>query len=139
MVADLVTPEDYAAILNLMGAYQHLVDAGDEDGWADLFTEDGAFIGLPGAPPEGYVGREGLKAIPRLNLAQAGGRFRHNLSSFTARYGDTHEEAFARYYMIGTVSPPGAGTSVVMQVDVATHLVRIDGAWKIKTNTMTAL
>src|ERR1044072_3805681 len=98
MALNLVTPEDYAAILNLMGAYQHLVDAGDEEGWAGLFTEDGAFLGLPAAPPEAFVGREGLKAIPRMNLAQAGGRFRHNMLSFTARYGDTHDEAFASYY-----------------------------------------
>ena len=141
MAADLVSSEDYAAMLNLMGIYQHLVDAGDEEGWADLFTEDGAFLGLPEevAPGGGVRGREGLKQVPRMNLASSGGYFRHNLCSFGARYGASRDEAFARYYMIGTASPPGQGTSVVMQVDVTTHLVRIGGAWKIKSNTMAML
>lgn len=141
MVANPVSPEDYAAIVNLMGIYQHLVDAGDEDGWADLFTEDGAFLGLPEAvaPGGGFTGREALKQVPRMNIASSGGRFRHNICSFGAQYGASPDEVFARYYMIGTVSPPGAGTSVAMQVDVTTHLVRQGDGWKIKSNRMAML
>ena len=109
---------------------------GDWNGWADLFTEDGAFIGFPEeqVPGGGYHGREALKQVPRMNIAQGGGRFRHNLCSFGARYGASRDEAHARYYMIGTASPPGAATVVAMQVDVRCHLVRIDGVWKIKAN-----
>jgi hypothetical protein len=141
MALDLVTPEDYSAILNLMGTYQHLVDDGDEEGWADLFTDDGAFLGLSGdhAPADGFTGREGLKRVPRLNIAQSGGRFRHNLCSLGARYGETRDEAIARYYMLGTISTPGQATTVLMEVDVSTHLVRIEGQWKIRSNRMTML
>lgn len=137
MALNLVTAGDYSAILNLMGTYQHLVDDGDEEGWADLFTEDGAFI-VPEdiGPPDGFTGREGLKGIPRLNIAQFGGKFRHNLCSLGARYGETRDEVFARYYMIGTLSASGEGTKVALQVDVKTHLVRIGGQWKIKSNRM---
>ena len=139
MALNLVSAADYAAILNLMGTYQHLVDDGDEDGWADLFTEDGAFLGVTdeNGSPDGYRGREGLKKIPRRTITQFGGKFRHNLCSFGARYGGTNDEAFARYYVIGTISMPGNETRVAMEVDVSTHLVRIDGEWKIKTNRMT--
>jgi hypothetical protein len=133
-----VSSDDYAQILNLMGRYQHLVDDGDEEGWADLFTEDGAFLGVSDNDDD-HRGREGLKKIVRMNMANAGGRFRHNLCSFSAEYGATSDEAHARYYMIGTISPAGEGTRIVLQIDVRTHLVRIAGEWKIRTNRMTAL
>jgi ketosteroid isomerase-like protein len=135
-MANPVSAEDYAAILNLMGIYQHLVDDGDADGWADLFTEDGAFLGFPG---EDFVGREALRRIPQINLTRFGGGFRHNLCSFGACYGGTRDEAVARYYMIGTVTASGAGTTVAMQVDVTTQLVRVDGQWKIRSNRMAML
>lgn len=137
MALNFVNAEDNSAILNIMGKYQHLVDDGDEEGWADLFTEDGAFLGLGG--DDEYRGREGLKKIPRLSIAQSGGKFRHNMCSFSAEYGQDTDEVFARYYMIGTVGQSGEGVHVAMQVDVRTHLVRIGGSWKIKTNHMTTL
>ena len=90
-------------------------------------------------PGGGYRGREALKQVPRMNMAQGGGFFRHNLCSFGAHYGAGRDEAFARYYMVGTISPPGGGTEIAMQVDVRTHLVRIGGAWKIRSNRMTML
>ncbi len=133
-----LSAEDFAAIVNLMGKYQHLVDDGDEEGWANLFTEDGAFLGLPGVP-DGFRGHEALKQVPRLNLANGKGGFRHNMCSFSAEYGDSRDEARARYYIIGTLSTPEAGTQVVLEVDVRTHLLRIGGEWKIKSNTMAKL
>lgn len=139
MAFNPVSPDDFAQILNLMGHYQYLVDAGDEDGWVDLFTEDGAFLGLGPEADEQHRGREGLKGIVRMNLANGGGKMRHNMCSFSAQYGSSNNEAHARYYMIGTVSPPGQGTQIAIQVDVETHLVRSDGQWKIKTNRMNQL
>jgi hypothetical protein len=138
MARKLVSPEDYAALLNLMGTYQHLVDSGDEDGWADLFTEDGAFLGMPedAGPPDSFRGREGLKKVPRITFGNFGGKFRHNLCSFGAVYGDTRDEAFAQYYIVGTISTPAEGAKILIQVDVRTHLVRIGGEWKIKSNRM---
>jgi hypothetical protein len=139
MAFNPVSAEDFSQIHNLMGRYQYLVDAGDEDGWVELFTEDGAFQGLGAEADEQFRGREGLKGIVRMNLANSGGRMRHNMCSFSAEYGNSTDEAVARYYMIGTVTPPGQPPQIAIQVDVRTHLVRISGAWKIKTNHMTQL
>lgn len=141
MALKLVSSEDYAAIANLMGAYQQLVDQGNEDGYADLFTEDGAFIGLPEAlgPSESFRGREGLKRVPRLTVTFFGGKFRHHMGSFSAEYGASRDEAFARYYILATSWVPAQGPKLEQFVDVVTHLVRIDGAWKIKSNTMSAM
>jgi ketosteroid isomerase-like protein len=140
MALKLVSTEDFAALANLMGAYQHIVDAGDEQGYADLFTEDGAFLGLPEevGPPDSFRGREGLKKIPRFAQAMFGGRYRHNMCSFSAHYGDSRDIAFARYYVLATTSIAGQSTKVD-QVIVNTHLVRIGGDWKIKSNRMTPL
>ena len=139
MPLKLVSADDFNALANLMGAYQHIVDSGDEESYADLFTADGAFLGLPEAfgPPESFRGREGLKQIPRF-AAHYGGRYRHNMCSFSAEYGETKDVALVRYYVVATTSLPGEATKVD-QVIVNTHLVRIDGAWKIKSNRMTAL
>lgn len=139
MAFNPVSPEDFARISNLMGRYQYLVDAGDEDGWAQLYTEDGAFQGLGPEADEQFRGREGLKGVVRMNIANGGGRFRHNICSLSAEYGETSDEAHARYYMIGAITPPGQPTQVAIQVDVHTHLVRIAGEWKIRTNRMTQL
>ena len=138
MAFNHVTAEDYSLILNLMGKYQHLVDDGDEDGWADLYTEDGAFLGVS-ENDDDHRGREGLKKIVKMNIVQSSGNFRHNISSFSAEYGISSDEAHARYYMIGTISPPGQATQIALQVDVRTHLVKIGGEWKIKTNRMSTL
>jgi len=137
----LVSAEDYAAILNLMGKYQHLVDDGDEEAWVELFTDDGAFLGLTDEQgnPADVRGREALKSVPRMNYSLNNGKTRHNMCSFGAEYGESRDEAFARYYVVGTVSPPGEPVSVSMEVDVSTHLVRIGGEWKIKSNRFTSV
>jgi len=56
-----ITTDDYVAIQNVLGEYQWHVDDGDSDGWADLWTEDGAFIG---GATEPFVRREELKKVP---------------------------------------------------------------------------
>jgi hypothetical protein len=140
MALKLVSTEDFSALMNFMGAYQHIVDSGDEDTYADLFTEDGAFLGLPEelGPPESFRGREGLKRIPRFSWATYAGRYRHNMCSFTAEYGDSTDVALARYYVLATTSAAGEPLRVA-QVIVNTHLLRIGGQWKIKSNRMTML
>lgn len=138
MASGLVSPEDFSLILNMMGKYQHLVDGMDAEGWVALFTEDGAFLGLPGenGSVRDFHGREELKEIPNVFVRLLGGKMRHNMCSFSAEYGESTDEAFARYYVIGTVAMPEGGVQVTMQVDVYTHLVKIGGEWKIKSNRM---
>jgi len=122
MSGTLVSPEDFIGIFNLMGTYQHLVDEGDEDAWADLFTGDGEFLGLPGAPPDAFRGREGLKQIPRAS-APIGGR--HLMGSFSAQYGDSKDEAHARYYVLFVTCKDEPKMNMLALV--RTHLVRVDG------------
>jgi ketosteroid isomerase-like protein len=140
MTLKLVSSEDFIVLSNLMGAYQHIVDSGDEDAYADLFTEDGAFLGLPEevGPPDSFRGREGLKKIPRFSQAVYAGKYRHNMCSFSAEYGDTKDVALARYYVVTTASAAGQPPTIA-QFIVNTHLVRSKDGWKIKSNRMTPL
>lgn len=141
MTAKQISTDDYVAIANLMGKYQHLVDEGDEEGWTDLFTENCAFYGLPEAvaSPESLRTREGLKQIPRFAKQFFNGKYRHHLGSFTVDYGINEDEAFARYYILATSWLPEQAPKMEMFALVKTHLVRIDSEWKIKSNTMTPL
>lgn len=54
----MATPtEDRDEILQLLYRYNHAIDSGDAEGWADTFTEDGLF---EGPVPGGLRGRAQL-------------------------------------------------------------------------------
>ena len=135
-----ISTDDYVAIANLMGRYQHLVDEGDEERWPELFTEDGEFHGLPAelTPPGGFVGREGLKGVPRLAAAYAG-KYRHHVGSLWVEYGANTDEAFAHYYAQTAIMLPDQPPAPHVFTVVHTHLLRIGGEWKIKSNTSNPL
>src|SRR5207247_10145777 len=59
--------DDYSAICNLEGHYAHTWDTGDADGWAALFTADGAFemVGVGDPPSVRYEGTTELAQFCR--------------------------------------------------------------------------
>jgi hypothetical protein len=59
--------DDYSAICNLEGHYAHTWDTGDADGWAALFTSDGAFemTGVGDRPSVRYTGPDELAQFCR--------------------------------------------------------------------------
>lgn len=74
-------PQDYIEIQQLYAAYGHRMDSGDADGWAALYTEDGAWEKLdgPGGRADfGVYGRADLAAFAREDFAGRGsGAGRH--------------------------------------------------------------
>lgn len=132
MPGKLVSTEDYISILNLMGTYQWLVDAGDEQGWADLFTEDGFFAGLPVT----FRGREELKVIPREVAKYGGDKMRHLTGNYSMQYGETTGEAHVRFYSLVTTWLKDEGGKFFNLALCNAHLVRINGEWKIKSNSI---
>ncbi|MDG2004487.1 MAG: nuclear transport factor 2 family protein [Novosphingobium sp.] len=135
-----ISAEDYIAIANMLGEYQHLVDAGDEVGWSSLFTEDGEFRGLPEefGPPEMFRGKDGLKLIAKYTGSH-GGMFRHHMGSFTVGYGDNEDEAYARYYILALNWSKQGAEKLDMFTPVTAHLVRTAEGWKVKSITMAPL
>lgn len=53
VAADPMTAQDYVEIQQLYAKYNHSIDSGNADAWADTFTADGAF--------NNNVGRDALK------------------------------------------------------------------------------
>jgi hypothetical protein len=130
-----VAAEDWVEIANLIGKYQWLVDDGDP-AWADLFTEDGAFLGQGG---EGYRGREQLQAGATATRTYFAGAMRHSPGAILIDYGETRDEATARYYSLVSTWFAEPGPAFFNMALCAARLVRVDSDWKIKSNTMNGL
>lgn len=75
--------DDRLEILDLLGRYSHGADGTDPAAYAEVFTEDGVFIGRAGQPDE--VCFEGRAAIERFMSAaiasRAGRQSRHHQAS----------------------------------------------------------
>lgn len=130
-----VSLEDFVAIQNLVGQYQWLVDGGDSEGWASLWTENGAFVG---GAVESFVGHEQLERVPAWVKDGWGGGLRHLSGSFWIEYGATQDEAVARYYNLVTTwngPEPKLFTMALSEM----QLVRRNLQWKIARNTVTNL
>jgi hypothetical protein len=130
-----VSVEDFVALQNLVGKYQWLVDSGDSEGWAALWTEDGAFVG---GATEPFIGHEELKRVPAWVRDGWGGKLRHLTGSLYAEYGADENEAIVRYYNLVTTwngEVPKLFTLSVSQM----RLVRRAGEWKIAANDVTNL
>ncbi len=123
-----VTTDDYVSISDFLGRYCWLVDAGDEEGWAALWTEDGVFAGVM---PEPVVGREALKGVPRSAFASSGGKLRHLVGSLNCDYAaGERDRAIARYYNFVTNWMNG-GTMTCLASSTVT-LRRSGDSWLIE-------
>jgi hypothetical protein len=130
-----VSVEDFVTLQNLVGKYQWLVDGGDSEGWASLWTEDGVFSG---GATEPFAGHDALKQVPAWVKQGWGGALRHHAGSLYAEYGSTADEAIVRYYNLVTTwneAAPKLFTFAISEM----RLVRISGQWKIKSNAVTSL
>jgi hypothetical protein len=130
-----VSLEDFVAIQNLIGRYQWLVDSGDSEGWAGLWTEDGAFTGGATQP---FIGREELKKVPAWVKTGWNGALRHLSGSFCVEYGAGKDEAVARYYNLVTTwngAQPKLSTMALSEM----RLLRRNGEWMIAANHVTTL
>ena len=120
--------EDLVVIQNLIGKYQWLVDEGNADEWAELYTEDGLF---DGGATQRFVGREQLKQVPLWVKSSWNGLMRHHAGSAYIECGASDDEAVARYYNFVTSwtnAEPKMFTFALSEL----HLVRQDDDWKIK-------
>lgn len=121
--------DDLVAIWNLDAAYCHRIDAGDGDGYADLFTDDGVFeiVGLNTAS-----GREELAANARM-FPQFMPATRHQIH-------DTHVELDgdrARQTAYLSVVATGAEPRIVQTGRYVDELVRTADGWRYARRTLT--
>jgi hypothetical protein len=136
MAARKVSVEDWVEIANLIGEYQWRVDDADQDGWAGLFTEDGAFVSVDG---EGYRGREALKQAAAMTGEYFKGLMRHSPGAIWVEYGQTTDEAVGHYYSLVTTWFKDPGPEFFNMVLCDVHLRRVNGDWKIQENRIKGL
>jgi ketosteroid isomerase-like protein len=123
-----VSTDDYVSISDLLGRYCWLVDAGDAEGWAALWTEDAVFAGVL---PEPVVGREALKAIPRDSYERLNGTLRHHIGSLNCDYDGLDKNAvIARYYNL--VTNWGQGGALTCLAASTIRLIRSGDNWLIQ-------
>jgi len=122
-----IKSDDRSAIVDLLARYCWLVDEGDGDGWAGLWTKDGKFTGIP-TPMEGT---DQLKHMPPGFYGLADGKLRHVITNIVVDEGKNADEAFAKGY--SSVYDIRAGAGKLMGFAKANYtLVRQGGQWKIK-------
>jgi ketosteroid isomerase-like protein len=122
-----VSTEDYLAITQMFARYCWLVDEGDAEGWANLFTEDGELAGLT---PVILKGREQLKSIPTGAFAGSQGKLRHMAGNMCCEYGDNRDVVHAKYYNMVTNWQDG-GKFTCMAISKVV-LVRHGAGWLIQ-------
>jgi hypothetical protein len=131
--------DDYSAICNLEGHYAHTWDTGDADGWAALFTSDGAFemVGVGGRPTRRFEGTAALGQFCRdIHKTVKGLHLMHTPAVDVI--GDTaeswvHFEFRSRDPRVGHAEM--SSTMGVYHV----HYVRIGAVWRMRERIETAV
>lgn len=120
-----LVPEDHLAILNLLSRYNHAIDLGSPEMWADCFTDDAEFDARPVTHSRG---RAELIEFAARSL----GRTRHWNSNVIVE-GDG-DEATSRVYLMTLT--PGADAKPGITGVYTDQLVKQDGEWKIRQRTL---
>lgn len=97
---------DELALRNLVAQYAHLADAGDAEGFAALFTEDGSWRrensppaakGGSGLPAQTYIGPTELALMITQSIVERFDcRFRHQMTDLWIEFEDDGERATGR-------------------------------------------
>ena len=125
-MTEKISTDDFVAISDHIGRYCWLVDRGDADAWAALWTQDCVFVG---AGPEPLVGHDALRGV--VNTVVSTG-MRHLFGNLSCDYLDDKDTVKARYYnFITTWKGGGAFFSMVLS---ELTLVRDGQGWLISRN-----
>ncbi len=109
----------------IFAKYAASLSAGDADGWATLWVEDGVQM-PPDAPP--VVGKSQIREKLRTLLAQ----FRFDMRIHTEEVRTAGDWAFARGMYSATLTPKAGGPQIPIDGKFLTILARqSDGSWKI--------
>lgn len=122
-----LTVDDHTQIHELIARYCWLVDEGEGDAWANLWTSDGSFTGIP----EPLQGREALRKMPGGFFGIAQGKLRHHIANLLITSGDRDGQAHVKAYSV--VSDWREGGKLFVFAKVKFGIVRDSDSWKIKT------
>ena len=123
-----VSAEAYTAIQNLYARYNWYSDAGDADGYADCFTEDGelsiAGIGMH------VRGRKNLREFKRQDAARRGDRIRRHWNGGLFLQAVDEHTIRGRCYLHGYDGAPGEAPVLNDIGSYDDTIVRREGEWR---------
>ena len=121
--------EDILAIQKLAADYNHLIDSGSAEAWAQLFVPDGT---LEFGMPEGVKGHEDLVAF----AAAINPATRHVISNLSIE--GEGDEAVANVYLeVYYTAPPGQSRELIITGVYRDVVRKEDGRWRYVSRQMT--
>jgi len=119
-----LTTQDYVEIQQLYARYNHAIDSGNAEEWADTFTADGVFNNR-------FTGREALIGFIKTWKERMNGANRRHWNSNLSLRGTTEAVTGAVYLMLMDIGvKPAAVISTGMYAD---ELVKTADGWRFKS------
>lgn len=128
-----MSAEDVQAIRRLKHEYCYLVDGGDYEEWAGLFTEDGKFNSSQGGT---YVGPEEIYEFAEEEFDVAFADSAHVVSNPVIDVNG--DEATGKWYLTLFYETPDGETGWI-QTEYEDEYRKVNGEWKIAKSTSKAL
>lgn len=126
--------EDKLAILELLAAYSHTLDNGDDEGWVQLFTADAvweSFARGSDTPSIHYAGQDGIREFAAAMRARSTGQARH-VKVNTIFVELTADLARIRSNGVITHKAPGQPPTVALTGIYAETLRKTPAGWRIE-------
>lgn len=125
-------------ILQLMNEYCYRIDAGDLQGFADLFRDaDWEVLGDPAGPRHGSGAV--LKALQNVTLYDGLTRTKHVMSNVDIQVDETQQRATARSYItLYQAVPPEFPLQAIFIGDYRDEFARVDGVWRFRRRQISA-
>ena len=125
--AEGLTQQDYIEIQQLYARYNHAIDSGDAEGWADTFTADGVFAGR-------FKGRDALIGFVKLWRERMNGAQRRHWNSNLTIAGDGKTATGSVYLMLLDIGQkPVAVASTGTYADA---LVKTANGWRFTSRVV---
>lgn len=126
-----LSAEDQLAIAKLLADYNHAIDHGDAEAWADTFTDDAVF----NSGFEEITGREDLVAFAAATHEMLPGG-RHQLNNVSID-GDDDTATVRCYLQMWNTRGGASSTSLVISGLYDDALRKEGGRWRFSRRTMT--
>ena len=124
-----LTAADRLEIMELVARYNWAIDHGNAEEWADVFTDDGKFVGYGELRAQG---REALRAY--IEKSKAAGHKKRHWTSGAIIEGDGNNARLQLYIMAIDISE---GIRPYIMGEYDDTLVKVNGAWKFKVRNVT--
>lgn len=143
-----VRVEDELSMRNLLARYVHLADAGDLDGFAGLFLEDGTWTrensppatqGGSGLPAQTMTGHEEIRLmIENSIIKRFQKKFRHQMTDVLIEPGEGPDDARGRCRALITDWREGAG-KIAMCGSYTFRFARTPSGWRFRSVSVAVL